>query len=154
MAVKKDYEELRTALEPLVKKYGSKIAVAMTYEVSKETHSTKWEERAQRIMKMMNDGQTMASIARDMNMSPSREREIVHREQFRAKQHVAVVDPSILESLGLSIRTFNALKRIGIDEVDECVDVVNDPPLNIRNFGEKSREKLRLVLLSRGYILK
>jgi len=60
-----------------------------------------------------------------------------------------------IDTLQLSVRVFNALKRSGIHTVGELVDYVKKSPdamLSIRNFGEKSRDELRDKLVMEGLV--
>lgn len=60
-----------------------------------------------------------------------------------------------IETLDLSVRVFNSLKRTGITTVGEVLDMLEKGPeamLSIRNFGEKSLEELRDRLLDKGYL--
>ncbi len=59
-----------------------------------------------------------------------------------------------IESLDLSVRVFNSLKRTGITTVGEVIDMLEkgeDAMLAIRNFGEKSLEELLDALANKGY---
>lgn len=60
-----------------------------------------------------------------------------------------------IETLDLSVRVFNSLKRTGITNVGEIVDMLDrgaDAMLSIRNFGEKSLQELRERLQEKGYL--
>ncbi len=60
-----------------------------------------------------------------------------------------------IETLDLSVRVFNSLKRTGITNVGEIVDMLDrgaDAMLSIRNFGEKSLLELRERLQEKGYL--
>ncbi len=60
-----------------------------------------------------------------------------------------------IESLDLSVRVFNSLKRTGITTIGEVVDMLDkgeDAMLAIRNFGEKSLEELLDALTGKGYL--
>ncbi len=57
--------------------------------------------------------------------------------------HQAYATP--IEDLGLGVRVYNALKRTGISNVGEVLEMLSrgtDAMLSIRNFGEKSLEEL------------
>jgi hypothetical protein len=56
-----------------------------------------------------------------------------------------LADTSI-EVLGLSVKTWSALKRVGIDTVEDVLDLLEKGEksvMSIRNFGEKSINELR-----------
>jgi DNA-directed RNA polymerase subunit alpha len=60
-----------------------------------------------------------------------------------------------IESLDLSVRVFNSLKRTGITNIGEVIDMLGkgeDAMLAIRNFGEKSLEELLDALRGKGYL--
>ena len=60
-----------------------------------------------------------------------------------------------IETLDLSVRVFNSLKRTGITNVGEIIDMLDrgaDAMLSIRNFGEKSLQELRERLQEKGYL--
>ncbi len=52
-----------------------------------------------------------------------------------------LLDQSI-EELGLSVRSFNCLKRAGIDTIGELVAYTSEEMLGIRNLGEKSLQEV------------
>lgn len=59
-----------------------------------------------------------------------------------------------IENLDLSVRVFNSLKRTGITNVGEILDMLERGPeamLSIRNFGEKSLHELKERLQEKGY---
>jgi DNA-directed RNA polymerase subunit alpha len=59
-----------------------------------------------------------------------------------------------IETLDLSVRVFNSLKRTGITTVGEVLDMLDrgtDAMLAIRNFGEKSLAELEERLREKGY---
>lgn len=60
-----------------------------------------------------------------------------------------------IESLDLSVRVFNSLKRTGITTVGEVLEMLDRGPdamLAIRNFGEKSLDELVTKLKEKGYL--
>jgi DNA-directed RNA polymerase subunit alpha len=60
-----------------------------------------------------------------------------------------------IENLDLSVRVFNSLKRTGITNVGEILDMLergSEAMLSIRNFGEKSLEELREQLEEKGFL--
>ena len=59
-----------------------------------------------------------------------------------------------IETLDRSVRVFNSLKRTGITNVGEVLEMLDrgqDAMLAIRNFGEKSLTELRQKLREKGY---
>lgn len=79
-------------------------------------------------------------------------------------EEVAVADPNALppetyetpiETLDLSVRVFNSLKRTGITNVGEVLEMLDRGPdamLAIRNFGEKSLDELITRLKEKNYL--
>lgn len=60
-----------------------------------------------------------------------------------------------IEQLDLSVRVFNSLKRTGITNVGEVLEMLEKGPeamLAIRNFGEKSLQELLRLLREKGYL--
>jgi DNA-directed RNA polymerase subunit alpha len=57
-----------------------------------------------------------------------------------------------IEDLGLSTRTFNCLKRAGISQVGQILEMDEKDLLAIRNLGRKSVEEIRERLIARGYL--
>ena len=57
-----------------------------------------------------------------------------------------------IESLELSVRSYNCLKRAGIANVRELVGIIhNGEFMRIRNLGKKSRIEIQEKLLDIGY---
>ena len=59
-----------------------------------------------------------------------------------------------VESLNLSVRSFNCLKRAGISKVSELLDLTEDEIMKMRNFGKKSLDEIKQVLQERGLSLR
>ena len=60
-----------------------------------------------------------------------------------------------IETLDLSVRVFNSLKRTGITTIGEVLEMLDRGPdamLPIRNFGEKSLDELVQRLKEKGYL--
>jgi DNA-directed RNA polymerase subunit alpha len=60
-----------------------------------------------------------------------------------------------IEQLDLSVRVFNSLKRTGITNVGEVLEMLNrgeDAMLTIRNFGAKSLSELREKLIAKNFL--
>jgi DNA-directed RNA polymerase subunit alpha len=60
-----------------------------------------------------------------------------------------------VESLDLSVRVFNSLKRTGIITVGDVLELLekgDQAVMSIRNFGEKSLEELRMKMREKGYL--
>ncbi len=59
-----------------------------------------------------------------------------------------------VETLNLSVRSFNCLKRAGISKVSELLDMTEDEIIKMRNFGKKSLDEIQQVLEERGLSLR
>ena len=59
-----------------------------------------------------------------------------------------------VEELDLSVRSFNCLKRAGINTVDELTDKTEDEMMKVRNLGKKSLEEVQEKLTELGLSLK
>ena len=59
-----------------------------------------------------------------------------------------------IEELDLSVRSFNCLKRAGIDTVEDLVNKTQDAMIKVRNLGKKSLEEVIQKLESLGLGLK
>jgi len=60
-----------------------------------------------------------------------------------------------IESLDLSVRVFNSLKRTGVTSVGDVVELLEkgeEAVMSIRNFGEKSLDELREKMTEKGYL--
>ena len=55
-----------------------------------------------------------------------------------------------IEDLDLTVRSYNCLKREGINTVAELINLSEDQLMNIRNFGSKSVDEVRDKLTSMG----
>ena len=59
-----------------------------------------------------------------------------------------------VETLNLSVRSFNCLKRAGISKVSELLDMSEDEIIKMRNFGKKSLDEIKQVLEERNLSLR
>jgi len=59
-----------------------------------------------------------------------------------------------VETLNLSVRSFNCLKRAGISKVSELLDMTEDEIIKMRNFGKKSLDEIKQVLDERNLSLR
>ena len=60
-----------------------------------------------------------------------------------------------IESLDLSVRVFNSLKRTGVTSVGDVIELLEkgeETVMSIRNFGEKSLNELQEKMQEKGYI--
>ena len=59
-----------------------------------------------------------------------------------------------IEELDLSVRSFNCLKRAGINTVEDLINKTEDDMMRVRNLGQKSLEEVIEKLYSLGLSLK
>ena len=59
-----------------------------------------------------------------------------------------------IEELDLSVRSFNCLKRAGINNVEDLINKTEDDMMKVRNLGRKSREEVINKLASLGFSLR
>ncbi len=59
-----------------------------------------------------------------------------------------------IEELDLSVRSFNCLKRAGINTVEDLINKTEDDMMRVRNLGQKSLEEVIEKLHSMGLALK
>ena len=52
----------------------------------------------------------------------------------------------LIDELDLSVRSYNCLKRAGINTVEELTDKSEDDMMKVRNLGKKSLEEVRVKL--------
>jgi DNA-directed RNA polymerase subunit alpha len=60
-----------------------------------------------------------------------------------------------VEALDLSVRVFNSLKRTGITNVGDVLELLDkgeSAVMSIRNFGEKSLDELRQKMHEKGFL--
>ena len=58
-----------------------------------------------------------------------------------------------IEELDLSVRSFNCLKRAGINTVQDLINKTEEDLMKVRNLGRKSKEEVEAKLASLGYNL-
>ena len=59
-----------------------------------------------------------------------------------------------IEELDLSVRSFNCLKRAGINTVEDLTNKTTEDMMKVRNLGRKSLEEVEYKLESLGFSLK
>ena len=59
-----------------------------------------------------------------------------------------------IEELDMSVRSFNCLKRAGIDTVEDLIEKTEEDMMKVRNLGKKSLEEVIQKLHSLGLDLK
>ncbi len=59
-----------------------------------------------------------------------------------------------IEELDMSVRSFNCLKRAGIDTVEDLISRTGEEMMKVRNLGKKSLDEVIQKLHSLGLELK
>jgi DNA-directed RNA polymerase subunit alpha len=59
-----------------------------------------------------------------------------------------------IEELDLSVRSFNCLKRAGINTVGELTNKTDEDMMKVRNLGKKSLEEVKEKLAALGLSLR
>ena len=71
----------------------------------------------------------------------------------RAGGRTVITDERPVEDLELTVRSYNCLKREGIDTIGQLATMSEEELMNIRNLGMKSVDEIRSKLLEYGYTL-
>lgn len=75
---------------------------------------------------------------------------LVDREETKKEKVLEMT----VEELDMSVRSFNCLKRAGIDTVEDLISRTEEDMMKVRNLGKKSLEEVILKLQSLGLSLK
>jgi DNA-directed RNA polymerase subunit alpha len=62
-----------------------------------------------------------------------------------------ITDERAIEDLELTVRSYNCLKREGVDTIGQLATMTEEELMNIRNLGMKSVDEIRSKLLELGY---
>ena len=83
----------------------------------------------------------------------SEEANVVEIMVEKDDQSQAKVLEMTIEELDLSVRSFNCLKRAGINTVNDLIEKSAEEMMKVRNLGKKSFDEVREKLHSLGYEL-
>ena len=86
----------------------------------------------------------------DMSDKAQREEFLVERPEVKRDKVLEMT----IEELDLSVRSFNCLKRAGIDTVEDLTSKTEDDMIKVRNLGKKSLEEVIQKLQSLGLTLR
>jgi DNA-directed RNA polymerase subunit alpha len=76
------------------------------------------------------------------------------RTEARTRVGRAVInDERPVEDLELTVRSYNCLKREGVDTIGQLATMTEEELMNIRNLGMKSVDEIRSKLIEYGYQL-
>jgi DNA-directed RNA polymerase subunit alpha len=74
--------------------------------------------------------------------------EIMSEKDDKGKEKILEMT---IEELDLSVRSFNCLKRAGINTVDDLINKSEEEMMKVRNLGKKSFDEVKEKLLSLGF---
>ena len=86
----------------------------------------------------------------DMSDEAKRAEVMVERAEVKKEKVLEMT----IEELDLSVRSFNCLKRAGIDTVEDLIERTEDDMMKVRNLGRKSLEEVIQKLNSLNLSLK
>ncbi len=69
----------------------------------------------------------------------------------RSSGRNVITDERAIEDLELTVRSYNCLKREGVDTIGQLATMTEEELMNIRNLGMKSVDEIRSKLLELGY---
>jgi DNA-directed RNA polymerase subunit alpha len=72
-------------------------------------------------------------------------------EASRGGGRNVITDERPIEDLELTVRSYNCLKREGVDTIGQLATMTEEELMNIRNLGMKSVDEIRSKLLELGY---
>ena len=78
------------------------------------------------------------------------------RSQMESRSRIGrpvITDERPVEDLELTVRSYNCLKREGVDTIGQLATMTEEELMNIRNLGMKSVDEIRSKLIEYGYTL-
>ena len=76
-----------------------------------------------------------------------------HAEARNRVGRPVITDERPVEDLELTVRSYNCLKREGVDTIGQLATMTEEELMNIRNLGMKSVDEIRSKLIEYGYTL-
>ena len=70
------------------------------------------------------------------------------------EEDVKKVNTMMIEDLDLSVRSYNCLKRAGIQTVDELTQKTEDEMMHVKNLGKKSLKEVKDKMYQLGLFFK
>jgi DNA-directed RNA polymerase subunit alpha len=95
---------------------------------------------------LLNEHLKLFSELSDENVMP----ELMAEKDEKGKERILEMT---IEELDLSVRSFNCLKRAGINTVDDLINKTEEEMMKVRNLGKKSFDEVKEKLLSLGFTL-
>jgi DNA-directed RNA polymerase subunit alpha len=122
--------------------------VTLLLETGKvDTTLTRAKEAVSLAAKVLNEH---LSLFIDMSDKAQHEDFLVERPEVKKEKVLEMT----IEELDLSVRSFNCLKRAGIDTVEDLINRTEEDMIKVRNLGKKSLEEVIQKLHSLGLELK
>lgn len=109
--------------------------------------TTKPDEAVSLAAKLMND---LLRMFVDLS-EEARDREVIVEREVTKKEKVLEMT---IEELDLSVRSYNCLKRAGINTVEDLTNKSEEDMMKVRNLGKKSLEEVINKLYGLGLVLK
>lgn len=109
--------------------------------------TTKPDEAVSLAAKIMND---LLQMFVDLS-EEAKDREVIVEREITKKEKVLEMT---IEELDLSVRSYNCLKRAGINNVEDLTNKTEEDMMKVRNLGKKSLEEVINKLYSLGLVLK
>jgi len=109
--------------------------------------TTKPDEAVSLAAKLMND---LLRMFVDLS-EEAKDREVIVEREVTKKEKVLEMT---IEELDLSVRSYNCLKRAGINTVEDLTNKSEEDMMKVRNLGKKSLEEVINKLYGLGLILK
>ena len=75
-------------------------------------------------------------------------------EQEKVEEEATKVTTMMIEDLDLSVRSYNCLKRAGIQTVDELTQKTEDEMMHVKNLGKKSLKEVKDKMFQLGLSFK
>ena len=89
-----------------------------------------------------------AHLSRFIDLSENaKSAEVMIEKEDNEKEKVLEMN---IDELELSVRSYNCLKRAGINTVEELCNRTSDDMMKVRNLGQKSLEEIKLKLNDLG----
>jgi DNA-directed RNA polymerase subunit alpha len=76
--------------------------------------------------------------------------ELLEAEEAQEKEDIAQKEDVFLEDLHLPTRTINALKKHGVETLNQLAKLSDDELADVKNLGEKSIKEIRKILKKEG----
>ena len=74
--------------------------------------------------------------------------------QEPAVEETTKINMMMIEDLDLSVRSYNCLKRAGIQTVDELTQKTEDEMMHVKNLGKKSLKEVKDKMYQLGLFFK